>query len=115
VAFAITRTSPGPHTSRRVTGIPRARPSSFDQRARPFIRSARFGEPADWVQSASLRSQRASRSGDFLGDRGDLLRQTESCPENDSTENQQSFSPAAGGGGSSGNDMRVFQPVRPRW
>ncbi|KAJ1477224.1 hypothetical protein T484DRAFT_1963803 [Baffinella frigidus] len=80
-SFTIMRSPSDSHTSRSVTGQPRAR---------PFVRSSRFGEPADWPESASLRWQRASRSSSPVGE---------------------------GGGSSDASERgaRVFQPVRPRW
>jgi hypothetical protein len=82
-------------------------------RTRPFVRSARFGEPADWGLSATVRSQRAFLCGKTLGGQNDIFGRTESCPETSTGTTRRSCRNE--GGGSSGNDMIVFQPVRPRW
>ena len=82
-------------------------------RTRPFVRSARFGEPADWGLSATVRSQRAFLCGKTLGGQKDIFGRTESCPETSTGTTRRSSRNE--GGGSSGNNMLVFQPVRPRW
>ncbi|KAJ1479335.1 hypothetical protein T484DRAFT_1814675 [Baffinella frigidus] len=59
-ATSFTRAASDSHASRRVTdgGEGRGQGGHVEagaSRTRPFVRSARFGEPADWGQSASLQ------------------------------------------------------------